>query len=52
MLCGKDLIMVEEDEITSTPILDFYRNKVVMLTGGTGFLGKLLMQKLLRCESD
>lgn len=32
----------------STPILDFYRGKVVFLTGGTGFIGKLLLEKLLR----
>lgn len=52
MLFGKDLSMTEEktvDEIKSSPVLDFYRDKVVLLTGGTGFIGKLLVQKLLRC---
>ena len=32
----------------STPIRDYYRGKVVLLTGGTGFLGHLYLQKLLR----
>jgi fatty acyl-CoA reductase len=29
-------------------ILDFYENKNVFITGGTGFLGKVLIEKLLR----
>lgn len=32
----------------STPIKDFYRGKCVLLTGGTGFIGRLLAEKLLR----
>lgn len=31
----------------------FYQNKAVFLTGGTGFLGKIVMEKLLRtCQID
>lgn len=31
----------------------FYQNKAVFLTGGTGFLGKVIMEKLLRsCQID
>lgn len=32
----------------STPMLDFYRDKVILLTGGTGFLGQIYVEKLLR----
>ncbi|EDW88549.1 fatty acyl-CoA reductase wat [Drosophila yakuba] len=31
-----------------TNILRFYRNKSVFVTGGTGFLGKVIIEKLLR----
>ncbi|EDV58276.1 fatty acyl-CoA reductase wat [Drosophila erecta] len=31
-----------------TEILQFYRNKSVFVTGGTGFLGKVIIEKLLR----
>lgn len=30
-------------------IRSFYRNACVLVTGGTGFLGKVLLEKLLRC---
>lgn len=29
-------------------ITEFYRNKTVFITGGTGFMGKVLVEKLLR----
>lgn len=32
----------------TTPIRDFYRDKVILLTGGTGFLGQIYVEKLLR----
>ena len=31
-----------------TPISDFYKNATILITGGTGFVGKVLIQKLLR----
>lgn len=31
-----------------TPMRDFYRGKVIFLTGGTGFLGQIYVEKLLR----
>lgn len=47
---------LEEDFVTPTwedgasPIRDFLRGKTVFLTGGFGFIGKLLVQKLLECD--
>ncbi|KAL2741576.1 fatty acyl-CoA reductase wat-like isoform X2, partial [Vespula squamosa] len=32
----------------STPIQNFYNNQSIFITGGTGFIGKLLIEKLLR----
>lgn len=31
-----------------SPMVNFYRNKCIFLTGGTGFLGQLFVEKLLR----
>ncbi|XP_075232175.1 fatty acyl-CoA reductase wat-like isoform X2 [Lycorma delicatula] len=40
---------INNDENTvGSPIQEFYRNKSVFITGGTGFMGKILVEKLLR----
>lgn len=39
---------ITRDQI-STPVKDFYRNKQIFLTGATGFLGQVIIEKLLRC---
>ena len=31
------------------PISTFYKGKIILLTGGTGFVGKVLLEKILRC---
>uniref|UniRef100_A0A336LU08 Fatty acyl-CoA reductase n=1 Tax=Culicoides sonorensis TaxID=179676 RepID=A0A336LU08_CULSO len=33
----------------SSPVKEFYKNKTIFLTGGTGFLGQIIIEKLLRC---
>uniref|UniRef100_A0A336LMI6 Fatty acyl-CoA reductase n=1 Tax=Culicoides sonorensis TaxID=179676 RepID=A0A336LMI6_CULSO len=32
-----------------SPIVDFYRDKTILLTGFSGFLGQIVVEKLLRC---
>lgn len=32
----------------NSPMVNFYRDKCIFLTGGTGFLGQLFVEKLLR----
>ncbi|XP_013785541.2 putative fatty acyl-CoA reductase CG5065 isoform X2 [Limulus polyphemus] len=38
--------MAEED---TSPIAAFYQDRAVLITGATGFMGKVLVEKLLRC---
>lgn len=45
---NNDLALTEEKKITTTPVMEFYRGKNVLVTGGTGFIGRLLIEKLLR----
>lgn len=42
--------MIEESDVIDSPVKDFLYNKSVFLTGATGFLGKLMIEKLLRCD--
>lgn len=37
---------------TMSSVVDFYSGKAVLVTGGTGFMGKVLIEKLLRCCPD
>jgi fatty acyl-CoA reductase len=36
------------ESIDNSEISEWYRDKTVFLTGGTGFMGKVLVEKLLR----
>lgn len=39
-----------EDNDNFSPIKDYVKNKTVFITGGFGFVGKLLVEKLLSCD--
>lgn len=40
---------MESTEINSLPdVADYYKDKKVFLTGATGFIGKVIIEKLLR----
>lgn len=40
--------MSESKWLEQTPIQKFYNNSVIFITGGTGFIGSTLVEKLLR----
>ncbi|XP_046383071.1 fatty acyl-CoA reductase wat-like [Ischnura elegans] len=42
-------VMPLEAEDISSPICDFFEGRSVLMTGVTGFLGKALLMKLLKC---
>lgn len=39
-------------KMAASPVTDYYKNKNVFITGGTGFLGIALIDKILRSCSD
>lgn len=39
---------MEHPDKTSEAIADFYEDSIILVTGGTGFVGKALLEKLLR----
>lgn len=38
----------DKDDLTGQQLTEFYKDSVLLITGGTGFLGRILLQKLLR----
>lgn len=46
--CSKKLQNISNENLNLTPIQEFYAGQSVFITGGTGFMGKLLIEKLLR----
>ncbi|XP_035789764.1 fatty acyl-CoA reductase wat-like [Anopheles albimanus] len=41
---------LEEFRSYHSPLKDFYEGKTILLTGGSGFIGKLLIEKLVKCN--
>lgn len=39
---------ISKMRVRQTPVQKFYAEENVLITGGTGFLGKMLIEKLLR----
>lgn len=46
------LHMTDENNLGESQIQKLFAGSTVLLTGGTGFLGKLIVEKLLRCCPD
>ncbi|EDO63776.1 AGAP005986-PA [Anopheles gambiae str. PEST] len=44
------MVSLEEFRAYRSPLKDFYDGKYVLLTGGSGFVGKLLIEKLIKCN--
>ncbi|XP_039429448.1 fatty acyl-CoA reductase wat-like [Culex pipiens pallens] len=42
----------EEEDNGYSPIAEYFRDKVVLLTGATGFIGKIYVEKLIRCGAS
>ncbi|XP_055299982.1 putative fatty acyl-CoA reductase CG5065 [Sitodiplosis mosellana] len=49
---NNELLTGDDLSIDRSSIKSFYRNACILVTGGTGFVGKVLLEKLLRtCDS-
>lgn len=40
--------VAEENVVVESPIANWYRDQTLFVTGSTGFMGKVLIEKLLR----
>jgi FlaA1/EpsC-like NDP-sugar epimerase len=41
--------MAESKDMSQLSIGEFYENRSIFITGATGFIGKVLVEKILRC---
>lgn len=49
---NNEILTGDDASIDRASIKSFYRNACILVTGGTGFVGKVLLEKLLRtCDS-
>lgn len=48
-ITAADMVVPEEEP---SEIREFYKDTTIFITGATGFLGKLIVEKLLRCCSE
>lgn len=44
----KKLIIEDEDSTAKLRVMDFYQDKTIFITGCSGFIGKILLEKLIR----
>ncbi|PHT96456.1 hypothetical protein BC332_34618 [Capsicum chinense] len=44
---GEDKESLSSDEVPLSPVQQFYENANILITGGTGFIGMVLVEKLL-----
>lgn len=47
-IASKSPTMFGNDDVAGQELKEFYTDSVLLITGGTGFLGRVLLQKLLR----
>ncbi|RLM78295.1 hypothetical protein C2845_PM12G07710 [Panicum miliaceum] len=44
--------MISELNLNADAVLEYFKGKSILVTGSTGFLGKVLVEKILRVQPD